>query len=630
MERQTRRQFLKQSGFLAASTGILAATSELFGAPKKADRPNILWITTEDNSPLLGCYGDDQAHTPNLDRFAEQGVRYKNAFANAPVCSAARSTLITGMYACSVGIHNHRSRVRIPDSFKPYPVYMRQAGYYCTNNSKTDYNFAREKGAKYWDESSNKAHYKKRKADQPFFAIFNNTTSHEGQLGERTVQRRRNQGQLPPKPRIAPEDIKLPPYHADTPTVRRDWSVYYDNMTLMDAQVGSLLDELDKAGLAEDTIVFYYADHGGALPRGKRNIHDSGTRVPMIIRFPKKWAHLAPAKPGQWSDTPVSFVDFPATVFSLMGIDIPEHFQGKAFLGAQVDKLPDHAYLFRGRMDERYDTVRAVRDTRYRYVRNYTPHRPWGQQYTYPFKVMPSMGSWYQAFLAGKCNPAQARYWQTKPGEELYDTKSDPHEINNRIGDRNLINIRIRLQKALGDDIVRTKDTGFIPEGMITTLAGNKTLYDYAQSDAYPIEKILAVANLATDRNSASIDKLITACNDKHPVIRYWAATGLLILQDKAAPAKGKLISLLEDKYPDIRIVAAEALSYLGETQLALKTLEPIIKSKEEFLALPALNALDFMQQAGHVSIKRIQKLIEGVKFKTTPERMADYFRKKA
>lgn len=621
---------MKQSGFLVASAGILAATADLFGAAvKKGDRPNILWITTEDNSPLLGCYGDDQAHTPNLDRFAEQGVRYKNAFANAPVCSAARSTLITGMYACSVGIHNHRSRVRIPDSFNPYPVYMRQAGYYCTNNSKTDYNFVREKDEKYWDESSSKAHYKNRETGQPFFAIFNNTTSHEGQLGEKAVQRRRSQGLLPPRPRIAPENIKLPPYHSDTPTVRRDWSVYYDNMTLMDAQVGSLLDELDKAGLAEDTIVFYYSDHGGALPRGKRNIHDSGTRVPLIIRFPEKWAHLAPAKPGEWIDTPVSFVDFPATSFSLMGIDIPKHFQGKAFLGAQADELPDHAYLFRGRMDERYDTVRAVRDTRYRFVRNYTPHRPWGQQYTYPFQVMPSMGSWYQAYLAGKCNPAQARYWQTKPGEELYDTKSDTYEINNLIGDPNLISIRTRLQKALHDDIVRTKDTGFIPEGMFTVLAGNKTLYDYAQSDAYPIEKILAVANLATDRDPASIDKLIAACNDRHPVIRYWAATGLLILQDKAAPAKDKLISLLEDKYPDIQIVAAEALSYLGEIELALKTLEPIIKSKEEFLALPALNALDFMQQAGRVSIERIQKLIEGVKFKTTPERMADYFRQK-
>ena len=338
-----------------ASAGVFAAVGAgcvQAGQKQGGVRPNILWITSEDNSPLLGCYGDEQAHTPNLDALAAEGVRYRNAFANAPVCSAARSTLITGMYACSVGIHNHRSRVRIPDSFQPYPVYMRQAGYYCTNNSKTDYNFTREKSVKIWDESSGKAHYKNRAPGQPFFAIFNIGASHEGQLGYQTVERRRKQGALPPRPRIAPQDVKLPPYHADTPVVRRDWSVYYDNMTLMDKEVGRLLDELDRAGLADDTIVFYYSDHGGALPRGKRNIHDSGTRVPLIIRFPKKWSRMAPTGRGEWIEDPVSFVDFPATVLSLMGIDIPKHFEGGAFLGRQATKLRDHAYLFRGRMDE--------------------------------------------------------------------------------------------------------------------------------------------------------------------------------------------------------------------------------------------------------------------------------------
>jgi arylsulfatase A-like enzyme len=630
MERQTRRDFLKRSGFLAASGGILAGLpTEAFSAGRRGgDRPNILWITSEDNSPLLGCYGDEQAHTPHLDRLATEGVRYRNAFANAPVCSAARSTLITGMYACSVGIHNHRSRVRIPESFLPYPVYMRQAGYYCTNNSKTDYNFVKQnKGEKIWDVSSNKAHYKNRKPAQPFFAIFNIGTSHEGQLGYKTVERRRKQGDLPAKARISPEDVKFPPYHADTPVVRRDWSVYYDNMTLMDKQVGRLLDELDKSGLADDTIVFYYADHGGALPRGKRNIHDSGTRVPLIIRFGKKWSHLAPTRPGGWIENPVSFVDFPATVFSLMGIDIPKNFEGQAFLGAQKDEPRDHAYLFRGRMDERYDTVRAVRDAQWRYVRNYSPHRPWGQQYTYPFRVMPSMRSWYDAYKAGKCNAVQARYWQAKPAEELYDTKADPHEIKNLIDDSQYNAALQRLRKALHEDVIRTRDTGFIPEGMFDRLAGEKTLYEYAQSDAYPIEKILSVANLASSRNASAIQKLITACNDNHPVIRYWGATGCLILRDKAAPAKQKLQSLLRDDWPDIQIVAAEALSYLDETRLAIKTLEPIAKSDKEFLSLAAMNALDFMQQAGHISLQRIRKLIEGHRFKTTPERMAKYFR---
>ncbi|MHC4439362.1 MAG: sulfatase-like hydrolase/transferase, partial [Planctomycetota bacterium] len=561
MHKQTRRQFIKSAGLAVSSAGIIGTPLFAGGQRSNRDRPNILWITSEDNSPLLGCYGDKQAHTPNLDRLAAQGVRYRNAFANAPVCSAARSTLITGMYACSLGIHNHRSKANIPSSFRPYPEYLRQAGYYCTNNSKTDYNYI-GKANQAWDESSRKAHYDNRKPGQPFFAVFNTTLSHEGQLQEKTVTNRRRQGILPPKPRIAPEDVKFPPYHADTPVVRRDWSVYYDNVTLMDNHVGQLLKELDEKGLADDTIVFYYSDHGGALPRGKRNIHDSGTRVPFIMRFPKKWAHLAPAKPGEWVDQPVSFVDFPATVFSLAGIPIPKQFEGRAFLGKQKTELHDHVFLFRGRMDERYDTVRAVRNRRYRYVQNYSPHRPWGQQYSYPFRVMPSMGSWYRAYLDGKCNAVQARYWQPKPSEEFYDIESDPYEVKNLIDDPKYAGRIAQMRKILKRDIIRTRDIGFIPEGMFERLSADKTLYEYAQSDAYPIERIVEVANLAASRDASSLNKLITACNDPHPVIRYWGATGCLILQKKASPAKDKLKALLNDEWMDVRVVAAEALSY--------------------------------------------------------------------
>jgi arylsulfatase A-like enzyme len=606
------------------AAGVALATGRASRARAVKDRPNILWITSEDNSPYLGCYGDEQAHTPNLDRLAAEGVRYRNAFANAPVCSAARSTLITGMHACSLGIHNHRSKVRIPERFRMYPEYLRDAGYYCTNNSKTDYNVAGL--GKVWDESSNKAHYKNRKPGQPFFAIFNIGTSHEGQLTEKTVNRRRERGELPPKPRVAPEDVRIPPYHADTPTVRRDWSVYYDNVTLMDAQAGARLKELEDAGLAEDAIVFYYSDHGGALPRGKRNIHDSGTRVPLIVRFPKKWAHLAPIKPGGWVQDPVGFVDFPATVFSLTGVTVPKHFEGRAFLGEKADPPRDHVFLFRARMDERYDTVRAVRDRRYRYVRNYSPHRPWGQQYSYPFRVMPSMGSWYDAYRKGQCNAAQARYWQPKPGEELYDITTDPYEVRNLVGDPRHAQRLAEMRKQLDGDIIWMRDTGLIPEGMFDRLAGNRTLYEYAQSDAYPIERIVAVANLATSRDPAALEKLLAACGDAHPVVRYWGATGCLVLQDKAAPAKATLKKLLRDDWPDVRVVAAEALSYLGETELALKTLEPIIKGDQFYASLAALNALDFMHEAGHVPAPRIRKLIEGTKFRDVCGRMATYF----
>jgi arylsulfatase A-like enzyme len=581
---------------------------------EEAQRPNILWITSEDNSPYLGCYGDEQAKTPRLDRLAAEGVRYRNAFANAPVCSTARTTLITGMYACSLGVHHHRRRVAIPDDFKLYPEVLREAGYYCTNNSKTDYNVAN--AGQPWDESSGTAHYKNRGAGQPFFAVFNLTTSHESQVapkkGKTTF-------------RISPEVVKLPPYHPDTPELRLDWANYYDQMTQMDAQVGELLDELDAAGLADDTIVFYYSDHGGALPRGKRNLHDSGTRVPLIVRVPQKWSRLAPANANEWVDDPVGFVDLPATLLSLAGAPIPANYQGKAFLGEAKQPPREHVFLFRGRMDERYDTVRAIRDREYRYIRNYAPHRPWGQFYSYPFRVMPGMGSWYAAWQAGKCNEAQSRYWGPKPSEELYELAADPYELNNLFGDNNQAARLVNMRQTLRAEMIAMRDIGFIPEAMFSRLAADKTIYVYAQSDAYPIERIIDLADKATSRDSKHLPDLVAALDDGHPVIRYWGATGCLILQDKAAPAKSKLLAELNDDWASNRIVAAEALGYLGESDAAVAALEDVLAADDHYASLEALNTLDFMRQAGHVTLARAQSIVKDLKLSEPADRIPTY-----
>jgi N-sulfoglucosamine sulfohydrolase len=579
-----------------------------------AERPNILWITSEDNGSYLGCYGDALAHTPHLDRLAAQGVRYRHAFANAPVCSSARTTLITGMYASSLGVQHHRSRVAIPEQFKLYPEHLRAAGYYCSNNSKTDYNVAGKR--KIWDESSNQAHYKNRAPGQPFFAVFNFTTSHESQVAPKAGKT---------SFRVPPEKIVLPPYHPDTPDIRRDWANYYDQMTLMDEQVGKVLAELEQAGLADNTIVFYYSDHGGALPRGKRNIHDSGTRVPLIIRFPPKWQHLAPARPGEWVNDLVSFVDLPATVFSLCGVPIPAHYEGRPFLGEKKAAPREHVFLFRGRMDERYDTVRAVCDGEFRYVRNYSPHRPWGQHYSYPFQVLPSMRSWFAEFAAGRCNDVQAAYWKPKPGEEFYRPADDPFEIRNRVAEPQFAARLAKLRAALRAEILRTRDTGFIPEGMFPKLAGDKTIYDYAQSDAYPLARILDLADQASDRNVAHLPAFIAALDDAHPVIRYWAATGCLILAKDAAPAKAKLRALLNDEWPDVRVVAAEALAHLGEAAAAAAAIAAVIKTGNPREVLAAQNALDFMWQAGTISLAQAKELVRDTKFAEPADRIPEY-----
>ncbi len=322
------------------TTALLLAAAASAAAPAPAaERPNILWITSEDNSPFFGCYGDPLARTPNLDAMAREGVLYLNAFANAPICAPARSTILTGMYACSLGTQPMRSGNAIPAAVTPYPQLLREAGYYCTNNAKTDYNTKVDVKAA-WDECSNKAHWKNRKPGQPFFAIFNLTVSHESGCHK-----------SPASTETDPAKIALPAYHPDTPLMRRQWALYYDNISKMDAQAGERLRELKEAGLLDDTIVFYYADHGGVLPRSKRFLYESGTHVPMLVRFPAKYRPLASGDPGTKTDRLVSFVDLAPTLMSLAGVPVPGIMQGEAFLGPQAKPPREYVYLFRDRAD---------------------------------------------------------------------------------------------------------------------------------------------------------------------------------------------------------------------------------------------------------------------------------------
>ena len=610
----TRRGFLGRAGI-----GVLAvaAPGVLHGAAPSADRPNILWITSEDNSPYLGCYGDPLAQTPNLDRLAVEGVRFTHAYANAPVCSAARATLITGMYGISLGIFHHRSGHPVPDTIKPYPEYLREIGYYCTNNSKKDYNFKNDKNA--WDESSNKAHYRKRKPGQPFFSIFNVGESHESRVFPPGVEKKRKSGEYPPEPRVHPDRIELPPYHPDLPEIRLEWADYYDAMTAMDAKVGELLEELESEGLAEDTIVFYYADHGGALARGKRFVYDSGTRVPMMIRFPKKWRHLAPVKSGQTWDRMVGFVDFPATLLSLTGVPVPKHMDGRAFLGEQNTEPRKHILIYRGRMDSRYDMVRAIRDKRYRYIKNYAPYRPYGQPYTYAenSRITPA---WRKAYREGKCDAAQSAYWELKPGEELYDLENDPHEVRNLAADPAQAKRLEKMRGILHKEIMDARDVGFIPESMYAELAGEGgTVHAYAQSSAYDLERVKAVADKATSRDAAHLKDLVKAMGDDDPLVRYWGAIGAVVLKEKAAPAKRRLKRLLKDDNSNVRIAAAEALGYLGEAGLAVQALGAELdydEKKDQAVYVYAGNALQYLdKKAVRVLLPKLEAAAKNKKY---------------
>jgi arylsulfatase A-like enzyme len=566
---------------------------------QQQDRPNILWIVSEDNSPLLGCYGDTFATTPNLDNFAKQGILYKNAFATAPVCAPSRSTLITGMYPPSMGTEHMRSTYPVPDYVKFFPRYFREAGYYTTNNAKKDYNTVDQLEA--WDESSGKATYKNRKPGQPFFAVFNLNVSHESGIHTSVPTE---------KLKHDPEKVKLPPYHPATPEMKHDWAQYYDKLEEMDRQAGALLKELEAEGLAGNTIVFYYSDNGGILGRSKRFVYESGLRVPLIIRFPEKYSGLAPNVPDTVTDRIVTFNDFAPSVMSLAGLEIPSYIQGKPFLGKKEVKERTYAYGFRGRMDERTDLSRTVRDKQFRYIRNYLPHKIYAQHLEYLWKA-PSMPSWEAEYKAGRLNADQKRFWEEKPAEELFDIENDPHNIHNLAADPKYKDVLIKLRKANHDWLIESKDVGFIPEALLSKISETTPLRDYAESGKYALEKVIETAEIASARDKGQLKELIKRLGDKDAVVRYWAVIGTIVLKNDAVLAKTKLQTLLNDPEVAVRIAAAESLLALGETEQPVKTLSEALKSDNQMARVQALNVLETIGSKAEPAFENVRALLK-------------------
>lgn len=602
---------------------LIALFCSFDGTLSAADKlPNILWITSEDNGPHLGCYGDDYATTPNLDKLAEKSLRYTNCWSNAPVCAPARTTLISGMFPTSTGSQHMRSEASLPEGFKMYPQYLKAAGYYCTNNSKEDYNL--KKPVKdVWDDSSRKAHWKNRKDGQPFFAIFNHTISHESQI----------RNKIDPKDRIHdPAKVRIPAYHPDTPEVRDNWAQYYDRITMMDIKVGQNLKELEAAGLADDTIIFYYGDHGSGMPRSKRWPYNSGLLVPLIVHIPEKWQHLAPKeyKAGAATDRLVSFVDMAPTLLSLAGVKPPEHFHGYAFLGEHATEEQPYIYGFRGRMDERYDMVRTIRNKRYIYIRNFMPHKVYGQHVAYMFQT-PTTRVWKEMFDAGKLNEAQSHFWKRKPFHELYDLENDPDEVNNLADSKEHQKVVAELSRSLARHLVRTRDVGFLPEGMIHDRAAkhNVTPYEMGHNDAlYPMKHTMVIASAATS-GSALVDQLSGLLKDDDDAIRYWAAMGLLIQgQEAVAKSHEQLAKAMNDESPYVAIVAAEALARFDDDEHGKKAVRRLLELSNaekhgQFSAIAALNAVDQLDKKFAEFKDEIQALPK--KAKNSPGRVSGY-----
>ncbi|MEM7478401.1 MAG: sulfatase [Planctomycetota bacterium] len=443
------------------------------------ERPNILWITAEDLSPALGCYGDPDANTPNIDALASRSTKFTHAFANSPVCSTARSCLITGRYATSLGTMHMRSAFPIPADFVGFPALMRDAGYYTSNNVKTDYNI-RNPGPfihECWNESSAQAHWRKRpNQDTPFFAVFNLMESHQSRsmvwprekfLAE--IQIQLSQDQI-----HAPDSMHLPPYYVDTPIVRQEWARFYDCVSVMDQKVGKLLTQLEDDGLSENTIIFFFGDHGTGMPRHKRALLNTGIHIPLIVHIPNSMRKYAAQIQESETNRLVSFVDFAPTVLEMALIGVPKYMQGVSFAG-QSDLRKNAVYAYRDRVDEARDLSRAVRKQDYLYIRNYMPHLGYNQPTAWPdqgalrhefYEAAEKINSGSSSLTA-----AQKHFLApARPFEELYDCRADPQNLRNLAGETQFQRRLDELRRELDELLVTSGDRGFIPEAKLMAI----------------------------------------------------------------------------------------------------------------------------------------------------------------
>tara|TARA_B110000305_G_scaffold242177_1_gene320779 strand:- start:4680 stop:6557 length:1878 start_codon:yes stop_codon:yes gene_type:complete len=580
-----------------------------------ADRPNILWLSAEDIGAHFGCYGDPHAITPNLDQLAKEGVRYTHAFTAAGVCAPCRSGIITGMYQTSIGTMHMRCNAEMPDTIKPFPIYLRKAGYYGTNNSKKDYQFKDPKET--WDVSGGKGHWKNRKdANQPFFSVFNFTGCHESGIASKSKYESVTKG-LSPSERQDPDQLDtLPPYYPATAIVKEDWKRNYELITAMDAWVGEHIAQLKEDGLYEDTIIVYWSDHGVGLPRAKRWLYDSGTRVPLIVRIPEKWRVEGQGKPNTVDDQLISSLDFGITALNLAGLPAPPITQGRAFLGKNLTPPRNYVFGARDRMDERYDIIRSVRDKKYRYIRNYEPLKPY-----YQFMNTPEGGATMKELRRiakeGNMPPAMKLFMADhKPVEEFYDLEADPHEVNNLAKDPAHNERLDRFRKVHGQWIRDTRDLGLIPEPEIELrekAAGSRFGILAKGHDPTLPARLGTIAAQASDGIRALPD-LLEGLKDKDAAVRYWAATGV---GNIGVPAKEKSATTIQDTLKNdsstvVRIAAARALLRMSTNEAdALTGLSKALESPEQWSRLHAAIALDEADEQARSAIPALKKALK-------------------
>lgn len=571
--------------FLLLSTLILFSCGS--DSQKELPPPNILWISAEDIDPAWGCYGDNYASTPNIDRLATDGFIYTRASSTSPICAPARSTLITGMYATSLGTQHLRSDVPIPNDLQILPEILRANGYYTTNNVKTDYNFSAEGR---WDDSSNQAHWRNKGEGQPFFSVVNFMITHEGPTNNTDPESVKKDLTL----RHDPAKATIPPYFPDTPKMREIMAHAYDLISIFDKGVGDLVQQLKDDGLYDNTIIFVFSDHGFGLPRHKRWLNNSGLHIPLVLHVPKKYRHLVSNLKNQQVDDLVGFVDFAPTVLGLAGISPTPYMEGNNFLGPDaVQNL--YNFGFRSRADDCHDMSRSVSDGRYLYIRHYLPQLPYIQNAIIFTQAKQSMEEIYRARNDNTLPYSMEKNFLPKMSIELYDLEEDPYELNN-LAMKPEHQERVQsFQKELDQWMVKYRDSGMLNESEYMLRAQESSVYEILRDDTqFDPMKTLDAMNQVGQIDGGSTLKRI---QDQDPLIRYWGLIALEYSGLNSSLLLQELENILDDPSPINAIQSAKMLIQFKEDPKAYHTLAKYLQAEEETTVLHAAIALRLLEE---------------------------------
>lgn len=594
------------------SISLIIVAGTLFSAcssneQETIDPPNIIWMIAEDISPALGCYGDEYATTPNIDRMASSGLVYDFAMTTAPICAPSRSSLVSGLYASSLGTQHLRCKIPFPEQLKTLPELLSEHGYFTSNRNKTDYNFDPKGLWEHW--SSEYAPWRNRAENQPFFSFMNIGPSHEGSVNnlEKYMGFVKD---LPADKFHDPNKVTLPPYYPDSPKTREIWANYYDVLTVLDQNVGKVLEMLEEDGLMDKTIIFFIADHGFGMPRYKRWLNKTGMNVPMVVHVPEKYSHLIENfKPGSHKTELVSFIDLAPTVLNLAGAEIPAYLEGKPIMGKNARSERKLAFGTRDRADDMYEMSRSVTDGSYLYIRHFMPHLPYIQSGFIFSDVKESLRELRRLYKNGKCNTEQAKLWNPKPIEELYDLKNDPEELHNLASTSGFSAVKEKLAIDLHHWMIETKDLGLLPEAEYMIRSENSTPYEYARfSGEYKVENILKTAEMV---GKASEAELTEKLNDDDSGVRYWAVIGLMQMNELSKSSTSALTMLLDDSSPSVQIASVEALCKYGKSDKAVQILGNLVMDDRPWLALQAARSIQLIGEDARPLIPIMYQVLE-------------------